>query len=162
MDKLWAPWRAKFIMSKKRGRCIFCHADTSFIIRKSKFSFAMLNIYPYNNGHIMVSPYRHVRDLTGLNNSELLDLIKTTRDVQQLLEEKLHPDGFNIGVNIGDAGGAGYKHLHIHIVPRWRGDTNFMPIIYETKIISQSLKEMHNLLTGKPYAKTQRHRRQRR
>ncbi|MFH1478348.1 MAG: HIT domain-containing protein [Candidatus Omnitrophota bacterium] len=148
MDKLWAPWRSKFVRKKKKGRCIFCfNKKEGFIIKKSKFSFALLNIYPYNNGHVMVAPARHVKDLTGLKDQELLDLIKLTKEIQALISKKLKPHGFNIGINTGEAGGAGYKdHIHIHIVPRWSGDTNFMPIISDTKIIPQSLKELYKIL----------------
>ena len=96
---------------------------------------------------MMVSPYRHVKDLAGLNDRELFDLVKLSREMQILLKRILKPHGFNIGINIGDAGGAGYKnHIHIHIVPRWKGDTNFMPVIGDTKIISQSLEELYELL----------------
>lgn len=152
MDKIWAPWRAKFITKRKKEGCIFCLKKKSskggFIVKKSKFSFALLNIYPYNNGHIMVSPYRHVKDLKGLSDAELLDMIKLVTQMQGLLEKKLRPQGFNIGINIGRAGGAGYRnHIHIHIVPRWTGDVNFMPVIGNTKVIPQSLKELYNLLT---------------
>ena len=95
----------------------------------------------------MVSPLRHVRDLKGLNDEELLDIIKLTRDIQKLLEKKLRPHGFNIGINTGKAAGAGYKgHLHIHIVPRWKGDSNFMPVIADTKVIPLSLKELYRSL----------------
>jgi ATP adenylyltransferase len=157
MDKIWAPWRSKFIKMKKLKGCIFClknkgrttkaFRQKQFIIRRSKYSFAMLNIYPYNNGHIMISPYRHVKDLKGLNDKELLDIIKLTQEMQTLLEKKLKPHGFNIGINIGRIAGAGYKnHVHIHIVPRWAGDSNFMPVICGTKVVPQSLDELHSLL----------------
>ena len=149
---LWAPWRSKFVRSKKKKGCIFClkgkTAKDRFIIKKSRFSFALLNIYPYNNGHIMVSPYRHISDIKGLKDKELLDMMKLTKEMQSLLEEKLNPHGFNIGINTGEAGGAGYKgHVHIHIVPRWKGDTNFMPVTGDTKVISQSLEELYKILT---------------
>ena len=152
MDKIWAPWRSKFIKIKKKRGCIFCLKDKkrgdNFIIKKSKFSFALLNIYPYNNGHIMVSPCRHVKDLKGLNNKELLDMMKLVAQMQSLLEKRLKPHGFNIGINTGKVGGAGYRgHVHIHIVPRWTGDTNFMPVTGNTKVLPQSLKELHKLLT---------------
>lgn len=151
MDKLWAPWRSRFVKKKKKKVCIFClknmHAKNSFVVKKSKFSFALLNIYPYNNGHIMVSPYRHVKDLKGLNDAELLDMMKLVRELQIILERKLKPHGFNIGINTGAAAGAGYKgHVHIHIVPRWVGDTNFMPAVGNTKVLPQSLQELYNLL----------------
>ena len=151
MNKLWAPWRSVFIKIRKIKGCIFCIKDkgnkNEFIIRKSGHSFAMLNIYPYNNGHIMVAPFRHIKDLKGLNDDELLDIIKLTRDMQKLLEKKLKPQGFNIGINTGKVAGAGYRdHLHIHIVPRWKGDSNFMPVIADAKVMPQSLKELYNLL----------------
>jgi len=153
MDKLWAPWRAKFVRKKRKGSCIFClgknaHKDDRFIIKKTKFSFALLNIYPYNNGHIMVSPRRHVKDLLSLNDAELLDMMKLVRESQALLEKKLKPHGFNIGINTGEVAGAGYKnHIHVHIVPRWKGDTNFMTAIGNAKVLPQSLKGLHKLLT---------------
>ena len=165
MDKIWAPWRSVFIKIRKIKGCIFCIKGKKdkdlFIIKRSEHSFAMLNIYPYNNGHIMVSPFRHVKDLKGLNDKELLDIIKLTRDMQSLLEKKLKPHGFNIGINTGKAAGAGYKdHLHIHIVPRWKGDSNFMPVIADTKVMPQSLKELYRTLIYKnDYA--QRHRKKR-
>jgi ATP adenylyltransferase len=150
MDKLWAPWRSKFIKIRKIKGCIFCLkacGGKKLIVKKTRHSFAMLNIYPYNNGHIMVSPFRHVRDLKGLNDEELLDIIKLTRDMQAKLEKKLRPHGFNIGINTGRLAGAGYKdHLHIHIVPRWEGDSNFMPVIAGAKVMPQSLKELYKLL----------------
>ncbi len=153
MDRLWAPWRSKFIRKKKKKGCIFClkkskKNNSRHIIKKSKFSFAILNIYPYNNGHVMVSPYRHVKDLARLRDNELLDMMVLVRDMQRLLEKKLRPHGFNIGINTGEVSGAGYRgHVHIHIVPRWSGDTNFMPIVGQTKVMPQSLKELHKLLT---------------
>ena len=152
MNKLWAPLRNIFIKVKKIKGCIFCvkgRKDKNlFIVKRSRHSFAMLNIYPYNNGHIMVSPFRHAKDLKTLNDEELLDIIKLTRDMQVLLEKKLKPHGFNIGINTGRVAGAGYKdHLHIHIVPRWRGDTNFMPVVTDTKVMPESLKELYKTLT---------------
>ncbi len=152
MNRLWAPWRSAFIKIRRIKGCIFClkgkryHKDL-FIIRKARHSFAMLNIYPYNNGHIMVSPFRHVKDLKALNDEELLDIIKLTKDMQALLERKLRPHGFNIGINTGRIAGAGYNgHLHIHIVPRWKGDSNFMPVVADTKVVPQSLKELYKIL----------------
>ncbi len=152
MDKLWAPWRSKFIKARKKKGCIFCLKTRSdkeiFVVKKSKFSFAVLNIYPYNNGHVMVSPYRHVKDLKGLRDKELLDIMKLVQEMQALLEKKLKPHGFNIGINTGKVAGAGYRgHVHIHIVPRWSGDTNFMPVTGNTKVIPQSLEELRKLLT---------------
>ncbi|MFA5075716.1 MAG: HIT domain-containing protein [Candidatus Babeliales bacterium] len=150
MDKLWAPWRIKYIRNKKQLKCIFCSAKEGrrdYIVFKTKLSVCLLNIYPYNNGHVMVSPFRHVKDFSGLKKEELLDLMSSLNRAKKLLEKVLQPNGFNIGANIGSAAGAGIAgHLHIHIVPRWKGDTNFMPILAKTKVVSQSLSELLKLL----------------
>jgi len=109
----------------------------------------MLNLYPYNNGHAMVYPNRHVKDLTALKEVEILDLIKTLNQTKKILDWVLKPQGYNIGINISTISGAGITgHLHIHIVPRWKGDTNFMPVIYNTKIISQSLKDLYKCINN--------------
>jgi len=108
----------------------------------------MLNIYPYNAGHVMVAPFMHTRDIARLSDKELLDLMKLLRDTLKLLNNKLHPDAFNVGINIGKTAGAGFSgHLHIHIVPRWTGDTNFMPVVAGTKVVSDSLGAMYKRLT---------------
>ena len=110
----------------------------------------MLNIYPYNNGHVMVAPRRHVKSLELLSEPELLDLMKLVNSTKLELDKKLKPDGYNIGMNIGKVGGAGFAgHVHVHIVPRWIGDTNFMPITADTKIVSESLDAMYKLLKKK-------------
>ena len=117
------------------------------IIKRPKFSLSLLNIFPYNNGHIMVAPYKHTKDLRDLNDREMLDLISLVRDTCSLLSKVLKPKGLNIGMNIGKLSGAGFaEHLHIHIVPRWRGDTNFMPVISDTKVISESLSSLYQRL----------------
>jgi len=151
MDKLWAPWRIKYLRDKKQKGCIFCNAarspKASLAIFKTEHSIAMLNIYPYNNGHIMVSPIRHVRGLDELRDEEALDLFRAISKTQKLLKKVLRPDGFNIGINLSRGAGQGITgHIHIHIVPRWIGDTNFMPVIHSTKIISQSLEELSKRL----------------
>jgi ATP adenylyltransferase len=103
----------------------------------------MLNIFPYNNGHAMVAPLKHVKDLSTLNETELLDLLSTLQKTKDMLEKTLKPHGYNIGINLSRQAGAGIPgHLHIHIVPRWKGDSNFMPVIFNTKVISQSLGEL--------------------
>ena len=108
---------------------------------------AMLNIYPYNNGHIMVAPLKHVKELSRLTDPEILDLFKTVEKMRSLLQKTLQPQGYNIGINISRAAGAGIPgHLHVHIVPRWQGDTNFMPIVAKTKVISQSIEELYKQL----------------
>lgn len=153
MDKLWAPWRIKYIRNKKQKNCIFCRAAKSkpksknYVIFKTKHSLALLNAFPYNNGHAMVCPIRHLRGLTQLKDAQVKDLFKSLNRVKTILDKTLKPDGYNIGINISKSAGAGIvNHLHIHIVPRWIGDTNFMPVIHNTKIISQSLDELYKLL----------------
>ncbi len=107
----------------------------------------MLNLYPYNNGHVMVAPYRHVKSLELLTSAELSDLMKLVNKTKMDMDKKLKPHGYNIGINIGKVAGAGFAgHCHIHVVPRWSGDCNFMPIIADTKVISESLEAMHKLL----------------
>ena len=148
MDKLWAPWRINYIKNaNKKGKCIFCDSNHDFVVFKTRESVCMLNIYPYNNGHLMVAPLRHIRDLNQLNDAQTLDLIKALNKAKKLLDKVLKPDGYNIGANLGHAAGAGIAgHLHLHIVPRWVGDTNFMSTVSSTKIISQSLKDLYKRL----------------
>jgi len=153
VDKLWAPWRSKYIYMRKRKKCIFCIKKSTSddrarcILVRSKFSFSMLNLYPYNNGHVMVAPYRHVKSLEELNDAEIADVMRLVNRTKVALDKKLKPHGYNIGLNIGRVGGAGFAgHVHIHIVPRWEGDTNFMPVTAGTKIVSESLDAMYKLL----------------
>jgi ATP adenylyltransferase len=153
MDKLWAPWRSKYIYLRKSRRCIFCPGrgtdKKNHIIGRSKHCVVMLNIYPYNNGHVMVAPKRHVKTLELLSSAELLDMMNTVTTVKKALDRKLSPDGYNIGINIGRVGGAGFAgHVHVHVVPRWSGDSNFMPVVGSTKVISESLDAMAKLLSG--------------
>lgn len=153
MKKLWAPWRIKYITAKKDKRCIFCQKAKedkdrkNYIVRRKKHAYSMLNIFPYNNGHILVAPYRHIASLEKLTQKELNDMMSLTIESTRKLKTKLKAQGFNVGMNIGKCGGAGFdQHLHIHIVPRWEADTNFMPVLAGTKIISQSLEELYRIL----------------
>ena len=157
MDKLWAPWRAPYILKdlkKKTRGCIFCKVlkthekgGASQIVETTKSSASILNIYPYNNGHLMVMPRRHVGDFQKLTKTELTDLMLLLQKTQKHLQNILDPDSFNIGLNLGQEAGAGIKdHLHFHIVPRWNGDTNFMPLFSETKVLSESLESLHSRL----------------
>ena len=153
MDKIWAPWRKKYITLKKNKKCIFCVGRKKgpdkkrYILKKGKHAFSMLNLYPYNNAHIMVAPYRHVSALTLLSEKELLDLFNLVNLMTKKIDKLLKPTGYNIGLNIGKVAGAGFPgHVHVHIVPRWRGDTNFIPVISNTKVISSSMDEMYKLL----------------
>ena len=165
MDKLWAPWREKYItkLIGKQKSCVFCRMakekkdKKNFIIIRSTYVYSVLNLYPYNNGHILVLPYRHVKYLRNLAKAERDDLFEVLELVQVLINKELKPQGYNIGINLGRAAGAGFPgHLHIHLVPRWRGDYNFMPVVSNTKVISQSLEGLHTLLTN---AHKRKHRR---
>jgi ATP adenylyltransferase len=157
MDTLWAPWRMAYIQgigeSGKEAGCVFCVKPAerddrnNLILYRGKFCFVIMNRFPYNNGHLMVIPYRHLADIGLLNreeSDELWDLICLSR---KALTEAFHPDGFNIGINLGRSAGAGIDaHMHAHIVPRWNGDTNFMPVIGEVKVISQALEATYDAL----------------
>jgi len=154
MDKIWAPWRIGYIKNfKKEKGCLFCRVFKSkedaknLVVFKTRYSLVLLNLYPYNNGHLMVAPKKHVSSIELLNARELADLMAAVIRAKRLLDQTLKPHGYNIGTNIGRVGGAGFdKHLHIHIVPRWNGDSNFMATCSATRVISQSLKALHSEL----------------
>ena len=149
MGNLWAPWRSKYIYSRKKKKCVFCDPK-DYVLEKTRCSFSMLNIYPYNNGHVMVAPLRHVKSLEYLKAEELVDLMDLVVKTKKVLDKKIKPHGYNIGLNIGKAAGAGFAgHMHIHIVPRWTGDTNFMPAASGTKVISESLDAMYKIYRKK-------------
>lgn len=149
MERLWAPWRKHYVVVKKKmSVCIFCRAlraprrqdPKNLVLYRSRFGFIILNLYPYNSGHLMVVPKRHVATLEKLNRAERLDFLKLHDLALQILRKALRPQGFNLGLNLSRSGGAGVlNHLHLHIVPRWMGDTNFMPVMTGTKVISDSL-----------------------
>lgn len=157
MNRLWAPWRKTYIRPEgqvKKG-CLFCRLSKSrqirqdYILKQNLTCFAVLNLYPYTNGHILIVPNRHVKDLQDLSPEERLDWLSLADELIRALNIKMHPQGLNMGVNLGKAGGAGIPdHIHFHIVPRWRGDHNFMPVIASSRVISESLGSVYtNLLT---------------
>ncbi len=156
MESLHAPWRIQYILSPKPAPSdvsIFSRIaqsnddETHHVIARTRSSFALLNNYPYNGGHLMVLPYKQVADFADLTDDEMLDLMKLMRRCQTALTQVMKPDGFNIGVNLGRVAGAGIaEHLHIHVVPRWNGDTNFMPVLGQTTIVPQALAELATLL----------------
>lgn len=153
MKVLWAPWRMQYILGEKPEGCIFCvkpgerRDAENYILHRGRTCFVIMNIFPYNNGHLMIAPYRHVPSLVDLNDEELLELMKVLNLSLRALEDALNPHGFNIGVNLGKVAGAGVEdHVHIHVVPRWHGDTNFMPILAETKVMPQHLRETYGKL----------------
>lgn len=146
MELLWAPWRMGYILGEKPQGCIFCDKPKdekdreNLLLARAKHCAVMLNAYPYNNGHLMVAPYRHIAALTDLTEDEISDIMKVAQQCVSVLQQELQPDGFNIGMNLGRAAGAGIDdHLHLHIVPRWNGDTNFMPVLVNTRVVPESL-----------------------
>ena len=156
MKRLWAPWRIGYVSGKKKPKgCLFCamtkgrRDEKNYVVLRTPLSFAVLNLFPYNNGHVMIVPKRHVRSLDLLSEQELMDLLRCLKMAQANLKRILKPHGFNIGINEGAMAGAGIdKHLHIHLVPRWKGDVNFMPVLSSTKIISQSLDALYKAFTS--------------
>ena len=153
MDKLWAPWRKAYILKKSTQKCFICRIKASsldtknLVLNRTRHSFAVLNLFPYNNGHIMIVPNRHVSGLEKLADHEVLDLIRLMDRAVVRIRKFMKPHGLNIGMNLGRAAGAGVPgHLHIHVVPRWTGDTNYMPVIANTKVISESLKSVYRRL----------------
>jgi len=148
---LWAPWRVEYIQGlSKSSACFICHDlekpqddDKNLVLWRSDRSIVVLNRFPYNNGHLLIAPARHIADLEQANDEELLELTKLVRESKKALSLAIKPHGFNVGMNFGRCGGAGLPgHLHIHIVPRWDGDTNFMSVCTDTNVISQSLTEL--------------------
>ncbi len=148
MRILWAPWRMKYIEQPAEEGCIFCDKPAegddqkNLILYRGEFCFVVMNKYPYNNGHLMVIPFRHVRDISKLTAEEKCELMDLLVKSKEVLAASVNPDGFNIGMNLGRTAGAGVDdHLHFHIVPRWNGDTNFMPVIGKTDVISEGLEQ---------------------
>jgi ATP adenylyltransferase len=163
VNVLWAPWRVELIEAAKPEGCIFCNfmaehgeeADRrNLILTRTGLSFAILNRYPYSNGHLMVVPQRHGGDLGALTPAETADLNQLLQRSVRALEHAYHPQGFNIGMNLGTVAGAGIAdHLHYHLVPRWNGDTNFMPVLADTKVMIEHLEASYEKLR-KSYAAT--------
>lgn len=159
MDQLWSPWRAAYVTDEHRHtstECFLCSAadqtsdDEEWLVAaRFDASVVVINRFPYNAGHVLIAPLQHEGNLALLPEEHAIELMKVTRIVVRALEEELHPHGCNIGVNMGAAAGAGVpNHLHIHCVPRWSGDTNFMPVLAETTVISELLPEMRNRLAN--------------
>jgi ATP adenylyltransferase len=153
MKQIWAPWRMEYIQEVKSGDCIFCTLPSAdddnknFILYRGKFCFIIMNIFPYNTGHVMISPYRHLSCITRLEENEFTEINRLTRKSVEILRTVKSPEGFNVGFNLGKAGGAGFdEHIHIHIVPRWNGDTNYMPVLAETKVHPEHLRTTYDTM----------------
>jgi ATP adenylyltransferase len=158
MDHLWAPWRLAYVAAAKPSSveepCFICQGLSvpedrkNLVVLRTERSVVLLNRFPYNNGHLLVAPLLHKGNLDQLDAAELLETLETSKRMVRLLDRLMRPDGYNIGLNLGRAAGAGLPgHLHWHIVPRWDGDTNFMPILADVKVIAQSLDSLYDLLT---------------
>ena len=148
MERLWAPWRIEYIKGPKSDGCFFCSYiqenmdEKNLVLYRGKSSIVVMNYYPYNNGHLMIAPFQHTSEISELSDETKLEMMNLIAHCQNALVKYLNAEGFNVGINYGNVAGAGLKeHLHIHVVPRWNGDTNFMPVTGHTKVISQGLKD---------------------
>lgn len=153
MERLWAPWRIEYILQARQPGCILCQKpgeqndEANFLLYRGKYNFIILNIFPYNPGHLMIAPYRHTANLLDLSDKEAREHFELIKKSLKLLKEVMEPAGFNIGLNLGKVAGAGIAdHLHTHVVPRWEGDTNFMPVLSDTKIVSEALTATYRRL----------------
>ncbi len=160
MKQLWSPWRMDYIVGVKPDGCVFCRAfqddldDENLVLYRGEHCFVIMNRYPYINGHLMVAPYQHTGSLAELAPEALAELMSVTSMCVGALLQTLKPDGANVGMNLGRAGGAGITdHVHMHIVPRWLGDTNFMSVFCDTRVICEDLQQTYEKL--KPYFDSQ-------
>lgn len=162
MESLWASWRSKYIQGFKDEKenpdsqdCFICEAGISLgkekellVVFRGKSCFVMLNKFPYNGGHVLILPYRHIGEFEELNDEEMLEMMQLVRETTKALKIIGNPHGYNVGINLGRVAGAGLPgHIHIHIVPRWQGDTSYMSILADTKVVSQSLEEIQLVLS---------------
>jgi ATP adenylyltransferase len=153
MDQLWAPWRLEYIQGPENDGCIFCLSEktaddqANLVVARGKCCYVIMNRYPYSNGHLMISPYRHLSDPAELVDDEVMEIHQLLVRSQSVLRDVCAAQGFNIGWNIGQAAGAGIAdHIHMHIVPRWAGDGNFMPILADVRVIPQHIEKTYSLL----------------
>jgi ATP adenylyltransferase len=158
-QRIWAPWRLAYVKDASKDNaeeCIFCAKpaaeddDENLIVHRGELCFVMLNLFPYTNGHLMIAPYRHVATLPELDTDAVAELMALAQRAMTVLEEEYSPHGYNVGFNQGRVAGAGVEHhIHMHVVPRWGGDTNFMPVLADTRVMPQSLEESFAALKGR-------------
>lgn len=148
MERLWSPWRLQYVTGADQAiACVFCQAldtaaESPLVVFRGRLAFVILNLYPYNNGHLMVVPTRHVGSLAAATREELAEVIELTRRSEMALGEAYAPHGLNVGINLGKAAGAGVlDHLHVHLVPRWSGDTNFMSVVGDVRVLPEELEQ---------------------
>ena len=156
MERIWAPWRIQYIQMEKPEGCILCEKpkqnkdDLNYILHRGEKNFIILNSYPYNPAHLMIAPYRHVASLEELTEAERHEHFEIVSRSVKILRQVFNPGGFNIGINLGKVAGAGIDdHCHTHIVPRWQGDTNFMPVQADIKVLPEALADTYQKLRGK-------------
>lgn len=156
MEFVWAPWRIEYILGEKDKDCIFCAKPRqnrdreNLILFRGQYNLVMLNKYPYNPGHLMVAPYRHLSGLHPLRTEEMLEHFQLVSRCVDLLRAEMNPDGMNVGINLGKPAGAGIEeHIHTHIVPRWNGDTNFMTVLSDVRVVPEALLATYDKLFGK-------------
>jgi ATP adenylyltransferase len=155
MERLWAIWRMAYIEKPEVEGCFFCKAagaggdEEHYVLWRGRTCFVMLNAFPYNTGHLMVSPYRHVGKMAEVAAEEAVEWVAATGHSKEILRRALRAEGFNVGLNVGRCAGAGVEgHLHLHVVPRWSGDTNFMPVLADHKVLPEGLKATYDRLIG--------------
>jgi len=153
LNRLWAPWRIEYIRHSRSMECVLCTApsrgddEAALILHRGRWNFIIMNAFPYNPGHLMVAPFRHTADLETITPEESAEHHELVKLGVALLKSVARPEGFNVGLNLGRVAGAGLdQHLHTHIVPRWTGDTNFMPVLSDTRVVSESLPSMYRRL----------------
>lgn len=156
MDVLWAPWRLEYILGPKPDECVFCIPEHTaedkerLILYRGRYNFVIMNKYPYNNGHLMVTPYRHLMNLAHMTTEEMHESAELLKECTRIIQDRFNPQGVNIGLNLGEAAGAGIKeHLHFHLVPRWIGDSSFMAVFSETRMVPEHLYATYDAY--KPY-----------
>ena len=154
MDYLWSPWRYQYVArGPEPSYCIFCESpqnsndQPSYILRRGRWNYALLNLYPYSTGHLMIVPYAHVPDLSGMAPETMAEMMQLAQVAERALRAEYRPDGFNLGVNIGQCAGAGVAgHLHLHLLPRWCADSNFMTVVGETRVLPEELTTTYRRL----------------
>ncbi|NPV73862.1 MAG: HIT domain-containing protein [Pelotomaculum sp.] len=146
MKQIWAPWRSVYIGGNHGGKCFFCEKlesdrdEDNLVLLRGNSAFVIMNLYPYNNGHLLIAPNRHTGEIEDLTGEEMMEIFKMTQKMIKALRS-FNPEGFNVGANVGRVAGAGVPgHFHVHVVPRWSGDTNFMPVLGDVKVVSESLE----------------------
>jgi len=157
-ERLWAPWRSSYVQAespKPAGGCVFCdavaggpaHDREHYVLARGKHVFAILNVYPYNPGHLMIVPFDHLGDLSAADRETVAEMMAMAQDAVRALRAAMNPGGFNLGMNLGTPGGAGITdHIHLHVVPRWGGDTNFISVVGDTRVLPQALLDTYDVL----------------